>query len=1244
MEIGNTEKMSEFAKTIMEQKYSHVLGDGTKETWNNISYRVSKHIMKAVNAEKSLVSEIREIISKRQFLPGGRYLYAAGRPYHQTQNCLLLRAEDSREGWSDLMQKSTMALMTGAGIGVDYSIIRPEGSKIRKTGGTATGPLALMQMVNEAGRGIMQGGARRSAIWAGLSWKHQDVHKFVTMKNWSEDVKKLKENNFNFPAMMDGTNISVLLDDEFFKAYHDEKHPLHSHAHAVYWAVTEQMLKTAEPGFSIDVGENKGETLRNACTEITSRDDSDICLAEGTRVKTKLGYKLIENITLNDEIASVVDGTTIYRNPKKVVCNGKKDCLKLILNDERSIILTKNHKVLTSRGWIKAENLTLQDEVHVSSTEHFDIKKSSNEEYYSLGWLVGDGWFTKNSGFGFVFGSKEDESSKIRITNYLNTLEGANPRLQIQKNGVQCLHLYRNKIKEEFKNKYQIIPDRAPFKRLPSSVFTATNEEKCSFLSALFAADGSAKTNRRCVVLASASIQLLKDCQLLLDSLGIYSWVGNYGPSSRLSISGEAMIRFFNIIKFGSHKNKNKLLKEKCEPYVDSLGRNRPFVISKTFVKIQKIKNVGIHRVYDICMDAPYHHFVAEGMIVHNCNLGSINMSRINSLEEMKHIVELATAFLLAGTVYSDVPYTKVDLIRSKNRRLGLGLLGLHEWLLLHGKKYAPDNDLKQYLSIYSESTQYAEKYAKMWDLSVPVKTRAIAPTGCQSLETMVITEDGILELKELGNCFGQKWQPLNITVAQETANKQLATRYFVNGLALTKKIELSSGCELECTPNHRYRILTDKGNYIWKRADKLKIGDKLVVLLNSYDKKTTSQLLSIMPHYRTEQNINMPTELTPELCKFLGIFYGDGSMHSKGIRIACNAKETKYLKIGKLGQKLFNLEPRFEDNGRNCMSVVFSSSVLLRWLYTNGLNKPKSKEMEIPAIIRCASRKSLEAFIEGYWDADGYKLGENKKYVATASKKMANQLQVIIRALGNDCRIQKTISGFGFPIFNVHFIKTRRTGLIKYDKIFSDLNLKNCTVDEVISISDSKTITADIEVPITFTYIANSIISHNTIGIVAETTTGIEPIFCAAYKRRYKKGSDLNAYQYVLDPTAKKLVDMGISPDDIEDAYSLSDDVERRISFQTFVQEFVDHSISSTVNLPSWGSETNNQDTVRKFGDMLINHLPKLRGITCYPDGARGGQPLTPIKYSTASKHIGQVFIEQADVCDITKAGSCGS
>jgi hypothetical protein len=52
----------------------------------------------------------------------------------------------------------------------------------------------------------------------------------------------------------------------------------------------------------------------------------------------------------------------------------------------------------------------------------------------------------------------------------------------------------------------------------------------------------------------------------------------------------------------------------------------------------------------------------------------------------------------------------------------------------------------------------------------------------------------------------------------------------------------------------------------------------------------------------------------------------------------------------------------------------------------------------------------------------------------------------------------------------------------------------------------------------------------------------------------------------------------------------------------------------------------------------MLIKYLPKMRGMTCYPDGARGGQPLTPVKYQTAMKHLGEVFVEATDICDITQ------
>ena len=108
--------------------------------------------------------------------------------------------------------------MTGGGIGIDYSRLRPAGKALSRTGGTASGPIPLMHAINEIGRNVMQGGSRRSAIYASLHWSHDDVDKFLHAKDWSDEVKALKEKDFNFPATMDGTNISVILDTEFFKS------------------------------------------------------------------------------------------------------------------------------------------------------------------------------------------------------------------------------------------------------------------------------------------------------------------------------------------------------------------------------------------------------------------------------------------------------------------------------------------------------------------------------------------------------------------------------------------------------------------------------------------------------------------------------------------------------------------------------------------------------------------------------------------------------------------------------------------------------------------------------------------------------------------------------------------------------------------------------------------------------------------------------------------------------------------
>lgn len=293
---------NEFSYNIFKQKYSM---DG-QESWADTCKRVVSTVC-GQYLPADLQAEILEHMVARRFIPGGRYLYSSGREFHQVNNCFLFRAEDSREGWAEAMNKAVSALMTGGGIGFDYSRLRERGAKIRRTGGESTGPIALMEMINEAGRHIMQGGGRRSAIWAGLNWKHPDVGEFLKLKDWSPELRALKEQDFQFRLPMEGTNISVIYDTEFFVAIEDADHPLHTQAQHVWMDNCQQAFSTAEPGMSFNFCKD-AESLRNACTEVTSEDDSDKC---------NLGTVWMNRCETRAEFARVCHIATIF-----LMCGG----------------------------------------------------------------------------------------------------------------------------------------------------------------------------------------------------------------------------------------------------------------------------------------------------------------------------------------------------------------------------------------------------------------------------------------------------------------------------------------------------------------------------------------------------------------------------------------------------------------------------------------------------------------------------------------------------------------------------------------------------------------------------------------------------------------------------------------------------------------------------------------------------------------------------------------------------------
>ena len=267
-----SEFRNSFGQNIFNYKYSRFLG----ETWANRAYEIVEDVCGTrFGKTQALMSkedrdQLEEYIRTFRFLPGGRYIWYSGRGHSFFNNCFLLRAEeDTREEWAALMQRAVSCLMTGGGIGIDYSILRPKGRPLSKTGGIASGPLPLMQMVNEAGRGIMQGGSRRSAIYASLNWQHEDISQFLRAKNWSDVVREQKLKDFNFPGPLDMTNISVNYDDASL-VDGLENNP-------IFQQNCLQAMMTGEPGFSFNFGAKQNETLRNACTEVTSEDDSDVC-------------------------------------------------------------------------------------------------------------------------------------------------------------------------------------------------------------------------------------------------------------------------------------------------------------------------------------------------------------------------------------------------------------------------------------------------------------------------------------------------------------------------------------------------------------------------------------------------------------------------------------------------------------------------------------------------------------------------------------------------------------------------------------------------------------------------------------------------------------------------------------------------------------------------------------------------------------------------------------------------------
>ncbi|AEJ92385.1 ribonucleotide reductase [Mycobacterium phage Timshel] len=121
------------------------------------------------------------------------------------------------------------------------------------------------------------------------------------------------------------------------------------------------------------------------------------------------------------------------------------------------------------------------------------------------------------------------------------------------------------------------------------------------------------------------------------------------------------------------------------------------------------------------------------------CNLGHINLAAFvkpNGKYDAIDLIRahrLVTRFLIRAT-FSPVADPKSREVLDRNRRIGVGHLGVASFLAMSGKKYSEAPRDKWFRSLLrdlaSEVDQAASDYSHQLRIPKPVKTRTVAPTG----------------------------------------------------------------------------------------------------------------------------------------------------------------------------------------------------------------------------------------------------------------------------------------------------------------------------------------------------------------------------------------------------------------------------------------------------------------------------------------------------------------------------------
>ncbi len=140
-------------------------------------------------------SRFHDMMASARFLPNSPTIMNAATRRPQLAACFVVPIEDDMASIMDAARVTALVLKTGAGVGMDFSRLRPRGDYIAGTGGKSSGPLSFAKLIDAVAEVVKEGGKRRGALMGIIHDWHQDVLEFIEVK--CRDPKALQNYNIS---------------------------------------------------------------------------------------------------------------------------------------------------------------------------------------------------------------------------------------------------------------------------------------------------------------------------------------------------------------------------------------------------------------------------------------------------------------------------------------------------------------------------------------------------------------------------------------------------------------------------------------------------------------------------------------------------------------------------------------------------------------------------------------------------------------------------------------------------------------------------------------------------------------------------------------------------------------------------------------------------------------------------------------------------------------------------------------